>query len=477
MANGVTPDGFVRPRLPEIRTAIIDDLRAKLSAQGLPSDIETRPDSVFGVLIGTFAEREAALWEEAEGVYYSKYPGSAIGAQLDNAASFTGVVRRAAEKSQCYVVCYGAPGTTVPQGSQVRNSATQGLWETTTAVTIGLAAITQATIVPLVQNSAAYTVTIDSTDYTYTSDADATTAEILSGIVAALAGAPVTATSDGSAVTITSGSTVALALTANLTASEIGTRVLAETTTARHEGADPGDIDTIVTLVSGWTRVANLKPASPGRAAETDAELRDRYRLGVYQLGAATLPAIKANLLNEIEGLTALEVFVNDTDSAANGRDPHSIQVVIDGGIEDEIAAAIYKYKGAGIGTNGAIVKTVASAEGNQTIKFDRSDPVYIWVKVAVTLLANSQEPFPPDGYAKIKQAVLDEGALCGIGTDVVTQRFHAKIYRVPGIASVDITFATSTTAAGPPGSYTAGNVTIADVERALFDAVRVTVT
>ena len=72
---GVTPEGFVRPRLPEIRMEIIEELRRNLRARGLPDDMETRPDSVTGVVIDTFAEREAALWEMGEGVYYAMYPG------------------------------------------------------------------------------------------------------------------------------------------------------------------------------------------------------------------------------------------------------------------------------------------------------------------------------------------------------------------------------------------------------------------
>ena len=62
MDYGVLPTGFIKMRLPEIRAAIITDLKQRLLAAGLPADIQTRPDSVLGLLIDTFAEREAALW-------------------------------------------------------------------------------------------------------------------------------------------------------------------------------------------------------------------------------------------------------------------------------------------------------------------------------------------------------------------------------------------------------------------------------
>src|SRR5690625_7508656 len=102
---GVVDIGFVRPRLPELRREIVADLKNRLQSNGFSADIETRPDSLYGLLIDTFAEREAALWETAEQVYYAMYPGSAVGAALDQSVSFAGVERSEAEPSQCNVVC------------------------------------------------------------------------------------------------------------------------------------------------------------------------------------------------------------------------------------------------------------------------------------------------------------------------------------------------------------------------------------
>jgi len=76
MDYGVLPTGFIKMRLPEIRAAIIADLKQRLLAAGLPADIQTRPDSVLGLLIDTFAEREAALWNVAEGVYTIREAGA-----------------------------------------------------------------------------------------------------------------------------------------------------------------------------------------------------------------------------------------------------------------------------------------------------------------------------------------------------------------------------------------------------------------
>lgn len=478
---GVTPAGFVRPRLPEIRVEIIAALRANLRAKGLPDDIETRPDSVMGVLIDTFADREAALWEMGEGVYYAMYPGSASGTSLDRAVAFSGVSRLPAERSKCYVIVYGLQGTPVPAGAQIRNRVTQTLWETVQAVTISALAAADARLVPIVQNDATYTVTVNGVDYSYTSDAVATIGDILAGLVAALAAGPMQVSSDGSAIRLLAVDIgeAAVSATANLSVATLGSRVLAQTIDPAAEAVEPGDLDTIVTLVDGWQAVANLVSGSVGRSTETDAELRRRYQTGVFRFGAATLPSIAPNIQREVSGIRAIKVFQNDTDVVVDGRLPHSLHVVVDGGIEEEIAAAIYKYKAAGIDTNGAIEKTVAASEGDQLIRFDRPAPVYVWVKAALTLLPAAEQPFPVDGFDLVAESINATGQAHEIGQDVIVQRFFAGIYQTKGIAEVDLQFAFASDPGDTPapGDYSAANITIGDIERAMFDPSRIEVT
>lgn len=479
---GVTPEGFVRPRLPEIRIEIIEAMRENLRAKGLPDDVETRPDSVMGVLIDTFADREAALWEMGEGVYYAMYPGSAIGAALDRAVSFSGVKRLQAERSRVYVVAYGLQGTVVPAGAQVRHRSTQNIWETSAPVAISAAAAADVRIVPAVQSNATYTITVDASPYSYTSDSTPTIGEILAGLTAALATSGLQVSNDGAALRLVSTATLAvnITLTPNLSFSEIGSAVLAQTVDAIPELAEPGDLDTIVTLTPGWTRVSNLQAGAVGRLRETDAQLRARYRLGVFRFGAGTLPSIGPNLLNDVPGIVDIRVFQNDTDVIdAAGRMPHSIHVIVDGGIDDDIAAAIYKYKGGGIDTNGAIVKTLNTSEGQQMIRFDRPTGVYVWVRAQVTLLPPEEQAFPSDGFERVGASILSTGQAHVIGQDVRIQRFFCSIYETPGIAEVDLSFAYSTDPAfvPAPGDYAAANITIDGVEKALFDASRIEVT
>jgi len=479
---GVTPEGFVRPRLPEIRMEIIEELRRNLRARGLPDDMETRPDSVTGVLIDTFAERETALWEMGEGVYYAMYPGSASGVSLDRAVSFSGVKRLKAERSRVYVLAYGLQGTQIPTGAQIRHRSTQTIWRTTQDITIAAAAAADVRLVPVVQSSASYIVTVDGTPYTYISEAGATIASVLAGLVVALAPSGLHVASDGATIRLVAVATlsVSIQLSSNLSFAEVGSPVLAETVEAIAEVAEPGDLDSIVTLVAGWVRVSNLQFGAVGHQRETDAQLRARYRLGVFRFGAATLPSIGPNIFNEVPGISDIRVFNNQTDQVdAAGRKPHSVHVIVDGGIDDDIAHAIYRFKSGGIDTNGAITKVLDTPEGIQLIQFDRPEPVYVWVRAVVTLLPVEEQAFPPDGFGQIEKAILATGEGHTIGLDVRHQRFFCLIYGTKGIAQVDLQLAHSTNPTFVPGlaDYKAANIEIGDAQKAMFDASRIKVT
>ncbi len=483
MAYGVTPDGFVRMRLPEIRQEIIADLRARLLAAGVSESVETRPDSITGLLIDTFAEREAALWEQAEGVYLSMYPGSASGVSLDRSVSFTGVTRLMDERSRAYVVLYGASGTSVPAGALIRHRVSQNLWALDGPVQILPGGAADVTLQPEVHAGAQYSVTVDGTAYSYTSAAVTNLPAILAGLVAALAPSGLGVSSDGATVRAHTDGRVAAAITwtANLTLVRLGSPGLALSDVASSEAAAVGDLNGIVTAVDGWQGVENIQAGTAGRLAENDAELRARYPSGLFRLGAATLPSIAPNVRDRVAGVRALKVFRNDADEVdAAGRRPHSIHVVIDGGLDDEVAQAIFRTKAGGIDTNGAVEVVVTDDEGAQhPIRFDRSERVYVWVSCKVTLLPVSEEAFPPEGFDDIKDNLAAVGAGFSIGADVIRQRLFGAIYKTPGIKSVDLLLASSTDPAfvPGPGDFSLSNIEIGDTQTAAFDRSRIEVT
>lgn len=483
MAYGVTPDGFVRPRLPEIRQEIVADLRARMQSAGFNGAVETRPDSITGLLIDTFAEREATLWEQAEGVYYAMYPGSATGVSLDRSVSFTGVSRYRDEPSRAYVVLYGTPGATVPAGALVRHRVSQNLWalESTTQILAGAAAdvVLQPSVVPLVT----YSVSIDGIFYSYATGATTNLPQILSGLVTALTRSGLAVSSDGAAVRIHTDGRTAAAFTwsANLALVRLGSPGLVVTAGASTEGAAQGDLDAIVTQIDGWAAVSNLQAGVAGRLAESAAELRARYPTGLFRLGAATLPSIGPNVRDRVAGVRTVKVFMNSADTPDElGRPPHSVHVVADGGLDDEVANAIFRVVAAGIDTHGRQRVVVKDEDGaDQVIRFDRPERVYLWVRCATTLLPPSEQAFPPDGFQRIAEDLAAVGEASSIGEDVILQRLYGAIYRTPGLASVDLKLAFSVNPAftPSPADYRAANVAIQDFQVAAFDLSRIEVT
>ena len=190
MDYGVLPTGFIKMRLPEIRAAIIADLKQRLLAAGLPADIQTRPDSVLGLLIDTFAEREAALWNVAEGVYNAMYPDTATGIALDNAVAFTGVRRLGARPSSADLLIYADRTIQVPRGAQFKNTVTQTVWATTADLTVSAANAAELLIVPTAQPDFTYWVALGDRRFTYRSGHVATADEVADGLKTALSASP-----------------------------------------------------------------------------------------------------------------------------------------------------------------------------------------------------------------------------------------------------------------------------------------------
>jgi uncharacterized phage protein gp47/JayE len=474
---GITPTGFRRMRFPEIRNLIIASLQAKTGLF-----FETRPDSITGQFIDTFAEREAALWELCEAVYHAMYPISSFGTNLDHSVSFSGVVRQFEEKTTAFAICYGAYGTIIPTGAMIKNRLNQNAFELIDPVTIDNMVAHDVTFwVEGAGPGVVFTVIVDGVTYSYTcvgvdTNFSATTA------LALLLGAarPFVVTVSNSIrlyVVDTEPFSCMILPTLRFGIMGSGGKFLCETFGPLE--VPTNTLNVIVSSQMGWDSVNNLVPGQTGRNGETDDELRRRYALGVYRLGAATMNAIDANLRQNIPGLLELKVFENYDDFVdTEGRFPHSIEVLAWGGDTEVIAQNIFWYKAAGIDTFGSVVTRVLDSGGlPHTIRFNRPAPIYIWVNVTVTQY--DEEPFPVGAFNDIKQIVVDTGNNFGIGKDVIIQRFHGPIYsQITGIQSLDITIAglDDPTLIPPPGAYT--NTTLAVDDRSLsrFDLFRVAV-
>jgi hypothetical protein len=242
--------------------------------------------------------------------------------------------------------------------------------------------------------------------------------------------------------------------------------------------APPNVLTNMISTVPGWNGVTNRFSATVGAFAETDDELRARYRLGVYRLGAGTLPSIRANVQQDIADVVSLAVYENPTDATdADGRPPHSVEVVIEGGDDASIAQKIRQVKPAGIRSHGNTTLMVPDDTGYQhEIKFSRPEERWVWLRAALT--TTSEEALPGDVNQRVAQALAAAGNALGPGDNVYLQRLTgAALSATTGVARVDLTVvATAANAAAPAsGAYGSADIAMNTRQRATFDLTRIT--
>ena len=201
---------------------------------------------------------------------------------------------------------------------------------------------------------------------------------------------------------------------------------------------DENTVSNITNPKLGIAEVTNLTPFEGGRNTETDAEFRERYYLSVDFAGGVDIDAIVAEIYESVEAVIAVTGDENDTDKTdAKGLPPHSIEIVAYGGLDEEIAFAIFKRKAAGIQTFGNVTVPVISASGaTYDIHFSRPAPVNVWVRITDLV---TDRYFPLDGVEQIKQRIVsyigaDTRGGLNIGQSVVQVQLPTEVLKVPGV-------------------------------------------
>ena len=179
-----------------------------------------------------------------------------------------------------------------------------------------------------------------------------------------------------------------------------------------------------------------------------------------------------ASALLTLNGVTSANVYENDQDTTDDeGRPPHSIEAVVNGGESDEIGLTIWQKKSAGINTFGSQSVTINDSQGfPHVINFNR--PLVVDIYLNVTVTEYPEESLPPNAQNMIEEAVLNYGNSLTIGNDVILQRFMGAIYSaVSGIGYITITASTDGV------TYSTSNISIDPRHVASFDATRIQVT
>lgn len=479
MSYGITSAGFVIKPLQVIKNELETEFKNRFG-----ESLDVSAESVAGQIIGNTALKLANIWELAAAVYASFNPDSAEDAAQDGVCAMVGVVRNQHTKTLVWVILYGAQGTSISAGHLVSSSHGY-IFSLETATTISASNAIDITVnIPSnVVDGQTYSISIDGINHSYVAANEESKADVLialkTGIENDINGESFTFSIDGDQLRIyrTDGFTsFSVIISTNLSFVIIGTpgRYLAE-----EYGAIPvpaNSVNQIVQQVSGLDYVNNMIDGSIGSETESNDALRIRRRNSLFIRGYSAEKAIQARILQEVNSVSYCAVISNRTDTAdADGRPPHSAEIVVMGGDIYDIAEKLWEVFPAGITFHGDISVTIQDSMGqDQIIKFSRPRFKYIWIRIEIEL--SDEESFPTSGMDQIKSNIVnwaDENIV--VGTDVVWQKLFRPIYQVTGISSAVITLGSSDEENVQP-AYGTANIEISPSELARFDASRIEV-
>lgn len=409
--SGVTSTGFVAKTFSELQ----DDLKASMRARfGAQFDLSVQ--SIGGQMAAIFSELLAEAWEVAEDVYGSSDPNAAHGAALDALMALTGSRRKEAFKSTVTLVAVGTAGTVVATGrvfsvagapttrfaaAADATLAAPGAWASATVVALGLRRVNGGKV---------YQVTVPGTT--------------------AGSGGP---TGTGSAI-----------VDGTATWRYLGTGTGVVDVSAEGEVTGPlvanaGTLTVIETPVSGLASVVNLLDAELGADLEVDSTAKLRREQELRAPGSAAAAAVRADV-SKVQGVTSVTVFENTSMATdGDGLPAKSFEVLVLGGTDADIRAAIYGAKPLGIETHGTTSGTVVDSAGvSHTVKHSRPADQDVWIIISVKA---DPDTWPSDGAAQVAEAIAEWGdARLGIGHDVASSAAGAQAFQVSGVWEVTST-------------------------------------
>lgn len=152
-----------------------------------------------------------------------------------------------------------------------------------------------------------------------------------------------------------------------------------------------GALNQIVDGVIGWETITNPAAATLGLAEQSDASLR-QLRADTLALQNVALPESITSAVSAVANVRSLAFLENvaNTTEVIEGISlvPHSIFVCVDGGSDQEVAAAILANKSLGCNFNGNTTVEVVEPVTGQAydVIFERPEEIDILVRVTVSL-------------------------------------------------------------------------------------------
>ncbi len=244
---------------------------------------------------------------------------------------------------------------------------------------------------------------------------------------------------------------------------------------------------TIIDTVPGFDSFDSTSQPVIGQEIETDAALRSRSNIEAFSRAQGPQEAIRA-AITQVDGATFVGVFESQALSAADtdsdGIPARSINAVVEGGTDADVAAALERSRGAGIRLFGLddgtrVQETILKSNGSTVfVEYNRVNDVEIWIEAAITVTTDINDPpAPADVTDQVEAVLLAEASnIFGIGDDVIPYKLICAVNDsgIPGIDDIVITLSFDD---GDLDPFSTTKRVITIRERSAFDAARITAT
>lgn len=461
---GITAEGFVTQRAPEILQSLRNEAVLLFQELVPVGDIvDVSDSSTLGRLIGLVTPSLTDLWEAAQESYSAFDPNTATGIALDNLVAIGGISRQEETASTASMLFSGDNGTLLSTGLVVGSTVDATQWELISSVALSPTLASGCTVTVLsAADSTDYTITYasgtTSNTITYTSGVSATAATILSGLNSAIQASHPSLSSEVVGTTLVVNRVDEFSVVSFTTSTNLGITKVVKVGEVRC--TENGDIEaevnsltTILTPQLGLDSVTNPLPASVGTNRETDEELRERFRNTKFERATNIIEALYSALIS-VSGVSEVIIYENDTDDPdSNGIPAHSFMPIVVGGSSADIANTIWQNKPMGITSHGSTSVVILDSQGlSHTIRFERPDPITIYITIDLT----TDVLFPATGVNDIKSALIQyfEDNI-GVGDDVIYSRLYTPINSVAGHQVDGLFIGTS------PSPVTSSNIAI----------------
>lgn len=239
----------------------------------------------------------------------------------------------------------------------------------------------------------------------------------------------------------------------------------------------------IYQAIPGWDTIDNPAPGVLGRNIETRAEFEFRRQNSVALNARGSLPSIYAAVF-ALPGVLDVYATENTTNSTlpfgSTNYDlvPHSLYVAAVGGVDEDVARAIWEKKDVGCDYNGNTTVDVQDDSGyappvpTYAVKFERPTPLPIYFNVDIA----DDPDLPANIIDLVKDAIVaaffgaDGSERVRIGSLILASKFYAPVQRIGEVSILSILIGTS-----GPGAVTS---ILAGIDQApTVDAANITVT